>query len=101
MKRSIAQKISPKAIEHRKKLHEMLRSEEGKRKMSEACKKNCGKSKPVIAITREGTTIGYASITVASKYTKVSKTAISKCCRGIIKTAGGYYWEYLEKEQEK
>lgn len=36
----------------------------------------------------------YDSIKTAAKAIKISIGAITNCCRGRSKTAGGYYWEY-------
>lgn len=48
----------------------------------------------------------YASQSAASRDTGVSQSSISKACKGILKTAGGYHWklfyvdltELVEKE---
>lgn len=36
----------------------------------------------------------FESITIASKETNTSLYGISDCCRGKIKSSGGYYWEF-------
>ena len=36
----------------------------------------------------------FDSICSASKITGTSKGAISNCCKGIQKSAGGYNWKY-------
>ena len=36
----------------------------------------------------------YNSIIEASKELKINRTGISKCCRGRLKTSGGYIWKY-------
>lgn len=59
-------------------------SEEAKKKISKA------KSKKVLCVE---TGYVYNSVTGAIKDTKI--TSISMCCRGKIKTAGGYHWEYV------
>ena len=33
------------------------------------------------------------------KYGKVGSTLISRCCRGVIKTAYGYHWEFFHEEE--
>jgi hypothetical protein len=38
----------------------------------------------------------FDSITIASQFIKLSRSAISKCCLGINKTAGGYEWKYVD-----
>ena len=40
----------------------------------------------------------YNSIGVASKETLTDKSSISKCCKGLMLTAGGYHWEYYDKD---
>lgn len=42
--------------------------------------------------------IEYSSIKVASIYTNISKQSINNCLRGLSKTAGGYHWEYVDKD---
>ena len=36
-------------------------------------------------------------ITDASEYLNIDNGSISKCCKGKLKTAGGYVWKYLER----
>ena len=36
----------------------------------------------------------YNSIIEASKELKINRTGITKCCRGRLKTSGGYIWKY-------
>lgn len=38
----------------------------------------------------------YPSASKASKTTKINRGDISSCCRGVIKTAGGFIWKYAE-----
>ena len=40
----------------------------------------------------------YNSIKEAGKETKINESAISNCCRGVSKTAGGYHWKYIKNE---
>ena len=52
-------------------------------------------SKPVIQMNGGGKYINeFKSITDAALQTKIHPGSINKCCRGKIKTAGGYKWEY-------
>ena len=37
----------------------------------------------------------------ASKQTKIQANSISKCCRGGVKSAGGYHWKYLYDQTGK
>lgn len=53
------------------------------------------KQKMVIRYTEEGETI-YSSITEAANSTNICRSSISMACRGIQKTAGGYYWKYYK-----
>lgn len=34
---------------------------------------------------------------MASEKIKISQTCISSCCKGKIKTAGGYIWKYADE----
>ena len=36
----------------------------------------------------------YGSISEAGKHTGISPSHICKCCKGILKSAGGYRWQY-------
>ena len=77
-------------------------SEEHKRKIKEnhahLSGGECKQSKPVICIE---TGKRYEAISVASRETKICDDSISKVCRGIIKTAGGYHWKYGVKKYER
>jgi D-hexose-6-phosphate mutarotase len=95
----------------------MHRSEETKRKISEANKgKRKGvegywngkhrseetvskmvdkKSKRVLCV--ETNTI-YKSATEVYRMTGISQQGVSAVCNGQRKTAGGYHWEFVEKE---
>jgi hypothetical protein len=42
------------------------------------------------------TGVKYDCIKSASKATGVDEGNISRCCRGIRKSAGGYHWEYIK-----
>ena len=75
------------------------RSEETKRKLSEALKGkyNTKLSKAVYQYTKDGQFItSYPSMTEAERQTGVSHGDISYCCRGKLKTAGGYCWRFAE-----
>lgn len=43
------------------------------------------------------TGVVYISINDASRSTGVSRVTISKVCRGIRKTSGGYHWKFVEE----
>lgn len=64
-------------------------SEEHKNKISKAlCKK-------VFCVETKTT---YESVLQASALSKISKSVIAACCRGVYKTAGGLHWEYVKDE---
>jgi hypothetical protein len=42
----------------------------------------------------------YNSITLAAETINMSRSAISKACLGINKTAGGYQWKYIDNRHE-
>lgn len=37
----------------------------------------------------------------AGRKTGLDSSTISKCCRGVLKTTGGYHWEFVEKEEKE
>ena len=67
-------------------------TEEHKSKLSKAHDK---RKIPVSQYTIEGVFIAsYESIHEAQRLTNIDKNTISRCCRGIQKTAGGFKWTY-------
>lgn len=46
------------------------------------------------------TNIIYPSIMEAERQTGIYNTAIGRVCKGKQKTAGGYQWKYIEKEED-
>ena len=36
----------------------------------------------------------FKSSVLASKGTNISRSSISYCCRGVLKSAGGFIWSY-------
>lgn len=53
------------------------------------------KMKPVLQITMSGEVVNeYESISAASKSATIQPCHISRCCRGIEKSAGGFHWKY-------
>ena len=89
--------------EHKSKLSEAMKgennpfygkhlTEEHKSKLSKAHDK---RKIPVSQYTIEGVFIAsYESIHEAQRLTNIDKNTISRCCRGIQKTAGGFKWTY-------
>ena len=52
--------------------------------------------KEVIQITLEGEVVGeFKSVAQASRKTGISKTCISRVCRGEREQSGGFFWKYL------
>lgn len=45
----------------------------------------------------------FDSVTEAAQQTKVGRSHISKCCKGVygFKTAGGYHWAYVDDQKEE
>ena len=74
-------------------------SEEARQKLSESHK---GKPHPKIRrpVVCVETGVIYVSITEASEQTGALGCHISACCKGKRKTAGGYHWEYVDKNSE-
>lgn len=67
-------------------------SEEHKRKVALSL------SKPVIQMSLDNIMLNrYQSSGDASKDTGIERTSITRCCNGILKTAGGYKWKYVEQ----
>ena len=89
--------------EHKSKLSEAMKgennpfygkhlTEEHKSKLSKAHDK---RKIPVSQYTIEGVFIAsYESIHEAQRLTNIDKNTISRCCRGIQKTAGGFKWTF-------
>lgn len=57
--------------------------------------RNKKESKKVMCIE---TGIIYKSIREVEREFEISHISISRCCRGVNKTAGGYHWKFIEKE---
>ena len=76
-------------------------SKEYKQKMSEAHKgKNNPRAKRVAQYDKQGNLIkiwDYAK--QASKELRIAQGSICQCCKGKIKTAGGYIWRYAEETE--
>lgn len=51
------------------------------------------KGKSVLCIE---TGVIYSSTREAARQTGINNSSISKCCRGIQKTAGGFHWQYID-----
>lgn len=61
--------------------------------------KRCGRQKIIEAhshsVLNVDTNIIYRSITDAQRKTGIERHSISNCCKGKIKTAGGFQWKYI------
>lgn len=79
-------------------------SEETKRKMKENHPRLSGKehpkSKKVEQWSKDKTTLikVWDCVSEASKTLNINKSNISDCCRGRSKSAGGYFWRYMEED---
>lgn len=52
--------------------------------------------KPVVQYTKNMIEVGrYKSLSEASRQTNISDNCIGSCCRGKLKSCGGYIWKYL------
>lgn len=117
-KMSIAHKDKHHSAETKQKMSDSLKghpvSEEAKRKMSIAkssenhpmfgkhhtaeTKRKMSDSQPKKAVRQYSKTgefiAEYASLTEAERKTGIAYNSISKCCKGKLKSAGGYVWKY-------
>ena len=72
--------------------HHCKHSEESKNRMSEN-----RPSKPVLQFSKDGELIAeYSSIMEAEKNTGCFNPNICACCKGKLKSTGGYIWKYKE-----
>ena len=82
-----------------KKAGEKLRgrkhSEEHNRKIAEKL------SKPIYGINKvNGLIVEFPSTQEAERITGIDHSSIAKCCKGKLKSAGGFYWMYADQEGE-
>ena len=86
--------------EHRKKLSESKRGENhpfyGKHIDDERRKKISEANSKRVVCTETG--VIFNSIKEAAANMGRHRSDISRCCRGILKTSGGYHWKYVEEE---
>ena len=54
--------------------------------------------KKVCRIDKDGTRTIYPSIAAAARSTKINAPSISQVCRGIQKTAGDCWWEFVDEQ---
>lgn len=65
-------------------------SEETRQKIREA-----KESKPIVQLTKEGEVLHvWPSITSASQGSGLDRSQIRKACNGVLKTSGGFVWQY-------
>ena len=56
-------------------------------------------NKPVLQFSKNGVFIKeFISLNQAERETNISSDTISRCCRGKLKTSGGYIWKYKEQK---
>lgn len=85
-------------------------SDESRAKMSAAAKARVGRivtdetrqklraAQKKVPVRCVETGVVYEGVRIAAESIRVSPTKISAVCRGRQKTAGGYHWEYADKE---
>ena len=58
--------------------------------------------KQIVQLSKSGEKIKeWHGITTAAKALGIERRDISSCCKGKIKSAGGYVWRYLDAERER
>ena len=77
---------------HKDNLNYGSRAEKARMKMQG---KNSSRSKKVRCIEKN---VIYEALREAERQLGIPATNISKACKGKIKTAGGYHWEYVEEK---
>lgn len=77
---------------HKDNLNYGSRAEKARMKMQG---KNSSRSKKVRCIEKD---VIYEALREAERQLGIPATNISKACKGKIKTAGGYHWEYVERK---
>lgn len=74
------------------------RDPERREKHAEAVRRSI--CRPVVQLDMQNMVIAeYQSASEASRVTGVAQSSITNCCRRKIVTAGGFRWEYAEKQQ--
>lgn len=73
-------------------------SKETRKKISNALKGQIAKNRKKVLCVE--TNIIYDSMHIASKETNTNVPDICMCCKGKLKTANGYHWQYYNKEKE-
>ena len=91
-KKSLSEKLKGRFNGSKNPMYGKHCSEEHKKKLSEAEKG--AKNPNAKAVRCIETNIIYPCATIAKEKTGINKGSISQCCHGIIKTAGGYHWEF-------
>ena len=77
---------------HKDNLNYGSRAEKARMKMQG---KNSSRSKKVRCVEKN---VIYEALREAERQLGIPATNISKACKGKIKTAGGYHWEYVEEK---
>lgn len=59
-------------------------------------------SKPILQLSRNGELLNkWMSVTEAAKASGLDRSQIRKCCKGKLKTTGGFVWIYADEVDEK
>ena len=94
-------KISKSNIEAKKKYNYWVgktHTEETKEKIRQYHLGKIASQREITQYTVDNKKIkNYKSILIASKETNINKANICSCCKGKLKTAGGYIWKYKEE----
>ena len=70
------------------------------KKVSEKMTNNPKLSKSILGINKiSGLIVDFPSIMEASRQTGIDQGNITRCCKGKLKSAGGYYWMYSDSEE--
>ena len=71
-------------------------------KYTDEVRKKMGEKKkiPVVRYDNNGEIIKYAGVIDASTATGIDPSSIIRCCKGVVKTAGGYHWQYLDNKKD-
>ena len=86
--------IVPLSEEHRKKISNSMKGKKLSEKTKERMRQNSQRVN-VYQYTKEGELVAvWKSTREAARIGGYNNSAISKCCRGKRKTAGGYVWKY-------
>ena len=70
------------------------------KKVAEKMTNNPKLSKSILGINKvSGLIVEFPSIMEASRQTGIDQGNITRCCKGKLKSTGGYYWHYADSEE--